>query len=63
MIGGGVDAIYTAALEAGVITRDEHATAMRRGARDKVIRVDDFPTTSTCAPRWSMWPNPARQPE
>jgi hypothetical protein len=47
-----------------VITRDEHATAMRRGElRDKVIRVDDFPTTSTCAPRWSMWPNPARQPE
>ena len=44
MIGGGVDAIYTAALEAGVITRDEHATAMRRGMlRDKVIRVDDFP--------------------
>lgn len=44
MIGGGVDAIYTAALEAGVITHDEHATAMRRGAlRDKVIRVDDFP--------------------
>ena len=44
LIGGGVDAIYTAALEAGVITRDEHATAMRRGAlRDKVIRVDDFP--------------------
>ncbi|MDD3327229.1 MAG: acyl-CoA dehydrogenase [Zoogloea sp.] len=44
MIGGGVDAIYTAALEAGVITHDEHAIAMRRGAlRDKVIRVDDFP--------------------
>ncbi len=44
MIGGGVDAIYTAALEAGVITHDEHATAMRRGALcDKVIRVDDFP--------------------
>ncbi len=44
MIGGGVDAIYTAALEAGVITRDEHVTAMRRGMlRDKVIRVDDFP--------------------
>ncbi|MBL8435449.1 MAG: acyl-CoA dehydrogenase [Zoogloea sp.] len=44
MIGGGVDAIYTAALEAGVITHDEHAKAMRRGAlRDKVIRVDDFP--------------------
>ena len=44
LIGGGVDAIYTAALEAGVITRDEHATAMRRGMlRDKVIRVDDFP--------------------
>ena len=27
-----------------MITRDEHATAMRRGMlRDKVIRVDDFP--------------------
>jgi acyl-CoA dehydrogenase len=42
--GGGVDAVYDAALAAGVLTPDEFAVLRRRGElRDKVIRVDDFP--------------------
>ncbi|MCK9984657.1 MAG: acyl-CoA dehydrogenase [Azoarcus sp.] len=44
MIGGGVDAVWQRAQEAGVITADEFALLKRRGElRDKVIRVDDFP--------------------
>lgn len=43
LIGGGVDALYTKALEARVITDVEYAAIRRRGElRDKVIRVDDF---------------------
>jgi len=44
LVGGGVDAVYDAALAAGVLTPDEYAVLRRRGElRDKVIRVDDFP--------------------
>lgn len=44
MIGGGVDALWAKALEAGVITDEEFALLRRRGElRDRVIRVDDFP--------------------
>jgi len=44
LVNGGVDALYDAALAAGVIGDDEHRLIHRRGAlRDKVIRVDDFP--------------------
>jgi len=44
LVGGGVDAVYGAALAAGVLTPDEYAVLRRRGElRDKVIRVDDFP--------------------
>lgn len=44
LIGGGVDAPWRRALEAGVITAEEFAVLARRGElRDKVIRVDDFP--------------------
>ncbi|MCC4114149.1 acyl-CoA dehydrogenase [Aromatoleum toluclasticum] len=43
-VGGGVDAVWQRALEAGVISADEFALLKRRGElRDKVIRVDDFP--------------------
>ncbi|PZA15150.1 acyl-CoA dehydrogenase [Parazoarcus communis] len=42
--GGGVDALWRQAFEAGVIDADEFALLQRRGVlRDKVIRVDDFP--------------------
>ena len=42
--GGGVYAVYDAALAAGGLTPDEYAVLRRRGElRDKVIRVDDFP--------------------
>ena len=44
LVGGGVDALYDAALAAAVISRDDYAVIKRRGElRDKVIRVDDFP--------------------
>jgi len=44
LVGGGVDALYVRAHEAGIITDAEFATLQRRGElRDKVIRVDDFP--------------------
>ncbi len=44
LVGGGVDALYDAALAVGIISRDEHDLIVRRGElRDKVIRVDDFP--------------------
>ncbi|HJV25269.1 MAG TPA: acyl-CoA dehydrogenase domain-containing protein, partial [Aromatoleum sp.] len=44
LVGGGVDAIWERAFDAGVITADEFALLKRRGElRDKVIRVDDFP--------------------
>ena len=43
MIGGGVDAVYVAARDAGVISDTELAIIQRKGElRDKVIRVDDF---------------------
>ncbi|HJV25219.1 MAG TPA: acyl-CoA dehydrogenase [Aromatoleum sp.] len=44
LVGGGVDAIWQRAFDAGVISADEFALLKRRGElRDKVIRVDDFP--------------------
>jgi acyl-CoA dehydrogenase len=44
MVGGGVDALWQRAHEAGVISAEEFAVLQRRGElRDKVIRVDDFP--------------------
>jgi acyl-CoA dehydrogenase len=44
LVGGGVDALWQRAFDAGVITADEFALMRRRGElRDKVIRVDDFP--------------------
>ncbi|WP_407278999.1 acyl-CoA dehydrogenase [Aromatoleum evansii] len=44
LVGGGVDALWQRAFDAGVITADEFALLQRRGElRDKVIRVDDFP--------------------
>jgi acyl-CoA dehydrogenase len=44
LVGGGVDALYVRAHEAGVISDEELARLQRKGAlRDKVIRVDDFP--------------------
>jgi acyl-CoA dehydrogenase len=44
IVGGGVDAIWGRARDAGVIDADEYALIERRNAlRDKVIRVDDFP--------------------
>ena len=44
LVNGGVDALYDAALAAGIISKDEHRLIHRRGElRDKVIRVDDFP--------------------
>ena len=44
LVGGGVDAIWRKAFEAGVIDAAELAVLQRRGElRDKVIRVDDFP--------------------
>ena len=43
MINGGVDAVYVAAHEAGVISDTELAIIQHKGElRDKVIRVDDF---------------------
>ena len=43
LVGGGVDALYVKAHEAGVISDTELAQIQRKGAlRDKVIRVDDF---------------------
>ncbi|NMG55329.1 acyl-CoA dehydrogenase [Aromatoleum aromaticum] len=43
-VGGGVDAVWRRALEAGVISDAEFALVERRNVlRDKVIRVDDFP--------------------
>jgi len=45
LVGGGVDALYDAAMLAGVLSQEEHALIRRRGElRDKVIRVDDFPS-------------------
>jgi acyl-CoA dehydrogenase len=44
LVGGGVDALWQRAHEAGVISAEEYALLQRRGElRDKVIRVDDFP--------------------
>ena len=44
LVGGGVDALWQRAFDAGVITADEFVLMKRRGElRDKVIRVDDFP--------------------
>ncbi len=44
LIGGGVDAIWQRALEAGAISADEFELVERRNRlRDMVIRVDDFP--------------------
>ena len=44
LVGGGVDALWVKARDAGVIDADEFALLQRRGElRDKVIRVDDFP--------------------
>ncbi|MCK0507267.1 acyl-CoA dehydrogenase [Aromatoleum anaerobium] len=44
IVGGGVDAVWRRALEAGVISDAEFALVERRNVlRDKVIRVDDFP--------------------
>lgn len=44
LVGGGVDALYDAAVAGGIISGDEYALIKRRGElRDKVIRVDDFP--------------------
>jgi acyl-CoA dehydrogenase len=44
MVGGGVDALYVRAHQAGVIDDAEYAVLCRRNElRDKVIRVDDFP--------------------
>lgn len=44
LVGGGVDALYVRAHEAGVISDMELATLQRKGRlRDLVIRVDDFP--------------------
>ncbi|NMG74249.1 acyl-CoA dehydrogenase [Aromatoleum diolicum] len=44
LVGGGVDALWQRAFEAGVISAEEFAVLARRGElRDKVIRVDDFP--------------------
>jgi len=44
LVGGGVDALWRRARDAGVIGDDEYALVERRNAlRDKVIRVDDFP--------------------
>lgn len=44
VIGGGVDAVWRAARDAGIIDADDHALVEWRNAlRDKVIRVDDFP--------------------
>ncbi len=44
LVGGGVDALYVRAHEAGVISDEELALLQRKGElRDKVIRVDDFP--------------------
>jgi acyl-CoA dehydrogenase len=43
LAGGGVDALYVRAQEAGIITAEELARIQRKGVlRDKVIRVDDF---------------------
>ncbi|MBS0354594.1 MAG: acyl-CoA dehydrogenase [Proteobacteria bacterium] len=43
LVGGGVDALYDAAVAGGIISGDEYALIKRRGElRDKVIRVDDF---------------------
>ncbi|MBS0348554.1 MAG: acyl-CoA dehydrogenase [Proteobacteria bacterium] len=44
LVGGGVDALYDAAVAGGIISGNEYALIKRRGElRDKVIRVDDFP--------------------
>jgi len=44
IVGGGVDAIWRRARDAGVVSDDEFALIERRNMlRDKVIRVDDFP--------------------
>ena len=44
LVGGGVDALWVRASEAGIITAEEFVVLQRRGElRDKVIRVDDFP--------------------
>ena len=44
LVGGGVDALYDAAVAGGIISGDEYALIKHRGElRDKVIRVDDFP--------------------
>ncbi len=44
LVGGGVDALYVKAHEAGVISDDEFKLIQRKGyLRDLVIRVDDFP--------------------
>jgi acyl-CoA dehydrogenase len=44
LVGGGVDALYDAAVAGGIISGEEYALIKRRGElRDKVIRVDDFP--------------------
>ncbi|QID16724.1 acyl-CoA dehydrogenase [Nitrogeniibacter mangrovi] len=44
LVGGGVDALYVRAHEAGIVSDEELALLRRKGVlRDKVIRVDDFP--------------------